>query len=95
MTDQLLFPGMGAAPLTDSLFFALFPDPAAAARIGHLTRRLQDRYALTGRPHATERLHVSLHGIGEYPAFPRDIAARAIEAAGPSRCRRSRSRSTG
>ena len=44
MTDQLLFPGFGAAPpLTDSLFFALFPDAAAAARIGELTRQLRDK----------------------------------------------------
>ncbi len=82
MTDQLLFPGFGAAPpLTDSLFFALFPDAAATTRIGGLTRHLRDKYALTARPHAAERLHVSLHGIGEYPSFPKDIAARAVEAA--------------
>jgi 2'-5' RNA ligase len=82
MTDQFLFPGFGAAqPLTDSLFFALFPDAAAAARIGELTRQLRDKHALTGRPHAAERLHVSLHGLGEYPSFPKDIAARAVEAA--------------
>jgi 2'-5' RNA ligase len=82
MTDQLLFPGFGAAqPLIDSLFFALFPDAAATARIGELTRRLRDKYGLAGRPHAAERLHVSLHGIGEYPSFPTDIAARAAAAA--------------
>ena len=94
MTDQLLFPGMSAAPLTDALFLALFPDAPARARIGDLTRRLRDKYALTGRPHAAERLHVSLHGIGEYPSFPNEIAARAIEAAASWRWRRSRSRST-
>ena len=81
MTDQLLFPGMSAPPLTDGLFFALFPDPAAAARIGDLARRMRDAHALSAAPHAADRLHVSLHGIGEYPAFPADIAARAIEAA--------------
>ena len=63
MTDQLLFPGMSAVPLTDGLFLALFPDAATAARIADLTRQLRDKYALTGRPHAAERLHVSLHGI--------------------------------
>ena len=82
MTDQLLFPGLGAAqPLTDSLFFALFPDVAAAARIDRLTRQLRGKYALTGRPHAAERLHVSLHGIGVYPSFPKEIAAQAFAVA--------------
>ena len=81
MTDQLLFPGMSAAPLTDGLFLALFPDAPACARIGDLTQRLRDKYALTGRPHAADRLHVSLHGIGEYPSFPNEVAARAIKAA--------------
>ena len=81
MTDQLLFPGMSAPRLTDGLFFALFPDAAAAARIGGLTRRLRDAHALSAAPHAADRLHVSLHGIGEYPAFPKEIAAGAIAAA--------------
>jgi RNA 2',3'-cyclic 3'-phosphodiesterase len=81
MTDQLLFPGMSAAPLTDGLFLALFPDAATAARIADLTRQLRDKYALTGRPHAAERLHVSLHGIGEYASFPNEVASRVIEAA--------------
>ena len=49
-------------------------------RIGAITQQLRDKYALTGKPLA-ERLHVSLHGIGEFPSFPNEIAARAIEAA--------------
>jgi len=81
MTDQLLFPGMAAArPLTDGLFFAIVPGALARASIGAITQDLRDKYALTGKPLA-ERLHVSLHGIGEYPSFPGEIAARAIEAA--------------
>ena len=81
MTDQLLFPGMEAArPLTDSLFFAIVPGTLARASIGAVTQDLRNKHALTGKPLA-ERLHVSLHGIGEYPSFPDEIAARAIEAA--------------
>ena len=81
MTDQLLFPGMEAArPLTDSLFFAVVPDAPTPTRIGAITHELRDKYALTGKPLA-ERLHISLHGIGEFPSFPKDIAALAIEAA--------------
>ena len=81
MTDQLLFPGMEAArPLTDSLFFAVVPDTPARTRVGAITRELRDKYALTGKSLA-ERLHISLHGIGEFPSFPNKTAARAIEAA--------------
>ncbi len=81
MPDQLLFPGMAAArPLTDNLFFALLPDASARARIGALTHGLREKYALTGKPLA-ERLHVSLHGLGEFPSFPNEVAARAIDAA--------------
>ena len=80
MPDQLLFPGMAPArPLTDNLFFALLPDARARVRISALTQGLREKYALAGRPLA-ERVHVSLHGIGEYPSFPNEIAARAIEA---------------
>ena len=81
MTDQLLFPGMEAArPLTDGLFFAVVQDAPTRTRIGAITHELRDKYALTGKPLA-ERLHISLHGIGEFPSFPKDIAALAIEAA--------------
>ena len=81
MSDQLLFPGVAAArPLTDSLFFAALPDAPARARIGALTHGLRETYALTGKPLA-ERLHVSLHGIGEYASFPNEVASLAIEAA--------------
>ena len=81
MTDQLLFPGMEAArPLTDSLFFEIVPGTLARARRGAVTQDLRNKHALTGKPLA-ERLHVSLHGIGEYPSCPDEIAARAIEAA--------------
>lgn len=83
MPQQLAFAGFGAAPpLTDSLFFAFLPDAAARARIVELTQRLRDKYALKGRPQSADRLHVSLHHIGEYSKFPDDIAARAMEVAG-------------
>jgi hypothetical protein len=65
MTDQLLFPGMEAAqPLMDSLFFAIVPGTLARASIGAVTQDLRNKHALTGKPLA-ERLHVSLHGIGD------------------------------
>ena len=81
MPDQLLFPGITAArPSTDGVFFAVLPDAGARVRIGDLTQGLREKYALTGRPLA-ERVHVSLQGLGEYPSFPDDMVARAIEAA--------------
>lgn len=90
MPGQLALPGFEsaaaplprpAAPATDRLFFALFPEPAAAARISRLTRQLQHTHGLRGRPLAPERLHVTLHALGDYPGFPEDVAEAAKAAA--------------
>ncbi|WP_304219102.1 2'-5' RNA ligase family protein [Phenylobacterium aquaticum] len=46
------------------LFFAILPDPAAAARMAELGRMLRRRYDLTGPAAAAARLHVSVFGVG-------------------------------
>lgn len=66
---------------TDRLFFAVFPDAAAAARIAQLAQCLRDEQGLKGRPLETERFHVTLHYIGDYAGLPQDIVAAAVEAA--------------
>lgn len=77
----------GTPEPTDRLFFALFPDEAAAARIAALGDRLRGAHGLRGRVLAAERLHVTLHHLGDYAGVPASIvsaagdAARAIEAA--------------
>ena len=66
------------------LFFAIMPDAEAAARIGALGRDITQRYGLSGRLHAPDRLHVSLlgfqldaHGRDELIALAKQIGAGA------------------
>lgn len=69
--------------LTDRLFFAVFPDAGAAARIAELGQELRCQHRLRGKALVTERLHVSLHHVGDYAHAPdqhtvglaRDVAA--------------------
>ncbi len=82
MPEQLSFAGFGAAlPPTDGVFFAIFPDVAAAARIARLARHLRGEHGLRGAPLETERFHVSLHSLGEYSGLPQGVVAAAGEAA--------------
>lgn len=79
---QFSLAGFDDAPVpTDRLFFAIYPDGAAAARIALLARQLRDQHGLTGRPLALERFHVTLHHLGDYAGVPQGIVAAASEAA--------------
>ncbi len=68
-------------PVTDRLFFAIFPDPATAAGIAQRADQLRATRALKGRPLAPERFHVTLHHLGDHAGIRRDIVAMAREAA--------------
>lgn len=82
MSEQLSLTGFDAAPRpTDRLFFAIFPDIAAAARIAQLAQRLRSEHELKGRPLAMERFHVTLHHLGDHAGLPQDVVAAAGEAA--------------
>jgi 2'-5' RNA ligase len=82
MSEQLSFADLPAAPRsTDRLFFALFPDDDVAVEIAELTRRLRGELGLKGKPIATDRLHVTLHFLGDFPGLPKEIIASASAAA--------------
>jgi len=85
MADQLAFPGFNPepprGPPTDRLLFAIFPDPVTAARIARLAQSLIDEHRFKRRPLAAERLHVTLHHLGDYHGLPQDLVAAAMEAA--------------
>ena len=66
---------------TDRLFFAIFPDPAAAARLAALGQQLRCQHGLKGKVLASERLHVSLHHVGDYVGLPDAVTAAAREVA--------------
>lgn len=79
MPEQLSFAGFETEALpTDSVFFAVFPDDKAAARIARIAQRLRDKHRLTGRPHAARRLHISLHYVAAH--VPPNVLAKANEA---------------
>jgi 2'-5' RNA ligase len=71
---------VGAKP-TDSLFFAVYPDPVTAARIAGLAQRLRDELGLTGRPFPVSRLHVTLHHLGKHAGLPEALVGAASAAA--------------
>lgn len=72
---------MESAQPTDRLFFAIFPDPDAAARIAALAQALRREEGLRGKPLRTERLHVTLHHLGDFTGLPQDIV-KSAQAAG-------------
>lgn len=79
MSDQLSL--FTAPPVTDRLFFAIFPDPATAIDIGRRADALRGAQGLSGRPLAGERFHITLHHLGDHAGVRRDIVAMAGEAA--------------
>ncbi|MDR5854361.1 RNA 2',3'-cyclic phosphodiesterase [Caballeronia sp. LZ062] len=66
---------------TDSLFFAVYPDAAAAARIGEHALRLRTEHPLKARPIPADRLHITLHYLGAFAGVPADTPAAALAAA--------------
>jgi RNA 2',3'-cyclic 3'-phosphodiesterase len=62
------------------VFFALYPDPDTAGRLGRLAWDLCGKHKLNGRPRPDRCFHVSLHGIGDYAELPRDAVAAIGEA---------------
>jgi len=65
----------------ESLFFALLPPPAIAAPARALADTLLAGQARRGRPLAEERLHVTLHFLGEFPGLPPRLLEEARAAA--------------
>jgi 2'-5' RNA ligase len=63
------------------LFFAVLPDEGAAADISRVGQHQSRAHGLTGKPILAERLHVSVHNIGDYAGRPRGIIAAGCEAA--------------
>ena len=77
------FDAHGAVRATDRLFFAVHPDADTAARISQLALRLREQQGLQGAALPPERLHVTLHHLGDYVGVPADVCT-AARAAGAS-----------
>lgn len=79
--DAQLSLGLGEEKPSERLFFAVMPDADAAAAIGELGRGLAGQQNLHGKRLASERLHVTLHHLGDYAGLPPSLLARARAAA--------------
>lgn len=80
-TQQATLAGFEPAAPTDRLFFALFPDPATAARLAALAHEQAVRHGLHGAPLPAERLHVTLFHLGDWVGLPPAVADAACRAA--------------
>lgn len=66
---------------TDRLFLALFPGADDAARLSRQASALREQFGLTGKLLAPERLHVTLHHLGDHVGLREDIVSAARRAA--------------
>ncbi len=68
----------------ERLFFCLFPDPATAARVVRFREGFTSERRLAGSRLEAERLHVSLHHVGDYVrlkskhVYAAQLAGRAV-----------------
>jgi 2'-5' RNA ligase len=80
--SQDSLPGMAATPRAESLFFCVFPDSAACEAIAAETDALRVEHSLLGVPIRPNRLHATLHYLGEHLIEREDLVAAASAAAG-------------
>ncbi len=79
MQDSL--PGLSGKPEAGSLFFCVFPDPAACEAIAAETDGLRVEHSLIGQPIKSSLLHATLHYLGEHVVERGDIVDAARIAA--------------
>lgn len=82
---QLTLPGFEATPQLPAhrVFLAIKPDADTAARIAQLVEQLRPVVGFKGKALRPERLHVTLHHLGDFvQSPPEDLVARALRAAG-------------
>jgi 2'-5' RNA ligase len=83
MTEQSdLFGQLPSTKPTDRLFFALFPSEEAIPQIVKTSQQLRDEHGLTGKSLSNDRLHVTLHHVGDYAGrLPNGLVETAQEVA--------------
>ncbi|MCD7097371.1 2'-5' RNA ligase family protein [Stenotrophomonas sp. MMGLT7] len=80
MESQLSL-GFGEARPAERLFFALMPDAAAIEAIGTELDALRRSEPLSARPLLPQRLHVTLHHLGDFAGIPPSVLEGAHRAA--------------
>lgn len=82
MNQQTTFDGFTPPPKpTDRLFFALFPSDEAIPQIVTISQQLRNEHGLTGKSLSTDRLHVTLHHVGDYAGLPNGLIEAAQDVA--------------
>src|SRR5262249_7153450 len=71
----------GVSAGKNSLFLALRPDADAAAQIAACQEALRDARALRGKPIGADRVHMTLHHIGEFDEIPGSVVDQVGNAA--------------
>jgi len=80
---QLTLPGFEAQlqPPGHRVFFAVMPDADSAAQIALRAEHLRASGRLRGKRIKTQRLHVTLHHLGDFPELPVPVVTAARAAA--------------
>lgn len=65
-------------PATDRLFFALFPPTDVAASISSQLHQVCESSGIYGRAVSTERLHLTLHHVGDFSGLLADTLRQAV-----------------
>ena len=77
-----LFGETPSAKPTDRLFFALFPSEEAIPQIVKTSQYLRDVHGLTGKSLSNDRLHITLHHVGDYAGgLPEGLVETVLEVA--------------
>lgn len=80
-TQASLFDAGMKAPPKGNLFLALVPDAQAIAAIGPMTENLRAQHQLKAKAINPERLHVTLHFLGDYVELSDSLLASVRQAA--------------
>ena len=80
-TEAQMTLGLGSDIPTERLFFAVMPDALTAERVAELADGLREEHGLAGHPLAPERLHVTLHHLGDYAGLPPSLLPKVRQAA--------------
>ncbi len=81
-TPQLSLFGLGTKPdFEHNYFFALSPGVEVRDRLGEVAEELRVDNSLNGSWIASERYHITLHHLGQFPDVRADLVSRATTAA--------------
>jgi 2'-5' RNA ligase len=72
---------MQSMPLSDRLFFAVYPDERARGEIAALARELRSAHGMQGATTMPQKLHVTMAMLGDFAGIPGNLLARASQVA--------------